>query len=777
MLPLPNTVAPALLRLDSLSFEGAGSYLALPEPLRLAKRGRVLIAGPEGAGKSMIPEVLTLVLYGKGSPRVRAVGFTERTLMNPVFGYQGTVTAEVGTGVAQRRISITQAFKHKTLKSRYIISIDGKREEPETKPQQRKRVNQIVPISYDEWLGIAYLYQGGVHDLLAGSPAEKRAYLTGVFGLNFFEDLITTAIERQKNLERRATGAVDAAQRLADVTEELAQAQRAMAALPSRDTVEAGLLKIKERVKNVATALGEARAAQEALERRATVESALAAIRQRYNWTTIPLEEWKEELLKIRERRAVLQEQAKQAKRIAAQRQAALEKFQAASETAAKAKRALSDAREKAKPYTALVGLECEPNDVLSALKRLPPGLVLPTCPQPSQVDYEAAVTEMRTLTRALDIATGCCPTCTRPLTEADRAQFESRLAVLAKQIGGSLVASYPFLPAGPVEQAIDWFETGSYAVFSVDRAELQFRKAASAMSAASAALEQTPQPVPPPADTLAAKEAEAEEAVRDAEAAKRHLHTLAALPPGEAGDLPALEAKLADLTARQQAAASILSQVDRAEATLLALEKQKQQAEAATNAMAAAAADAQRYRDALVPYFKTLRAAKVRACVSVLEAVLPAYVNAMSSAQYTGATAKLEVSEDLQNVDLMLRPSESGQWLSGFQASGGQRRRFTLAIQAALREVSPRQANIMFFDEPFSDLESEGKHLFVHRLLPLMMERCPGLESVFIIAHDKEVLESSNQAFDEAWRVTGPKGGSAVATGLRLSDLVKHGH
>jgi DNA repair exonuclease SbcCD ATPase subunit len=777
MLPLLNQSTEALLRLESVSFEGAGSYVTLPEPLRLAKRGRVLIAGNEGAGKSMIPEVVTLVLYGKGSPRVRSTAFTERSLMNPITGYQGTITGEVGIGAASRRVAITQAFKHKTLKSRYIIAVDGKREEPETKPQQRKRVNQIVPISYDEWLGIAYLYQGGVHDLLAGSPTEKRAYLTGVFGLNFFEDLIITAIERQKHLERKATGAVEATQRLVDVTEELSQAQRALAALPQRAEVDAGLQKLKARIQHAATAVGEVRATRDAIARRATMEASLASVMGKRGWTSIP--DFKEQLRGLYEQKAALQEQTKQAARLSASRQTAHDKFQTAQARAAQLKNALADARTKAAPYEALVGLEVETRDVVNALSRVPKDVVVEV--GAGEAASREDVDQLHAFTRVLEIETQCCPTCTRPLSDADRASFAEQISLLRLRVGASLAREYPFLPKGTVAEARAWLEEGAYAVLAVERSASQYQKALLTLADASTALEQTPKPpkittlessLAACVETLSSVEAQA----RDAEMAAKLEHALRAMPTDDAEEtgeiLASLQTRLADLTSRQQAAASILSQVDSTEATVRALEKQKQQAEVATLAMASAAEQAQRYGDVLVPYFKTLRASKVRGCVSVLEAVLPAYISAMTSAQYTGATAKLEVSEDLQSIDLRLRPSETAQWLSGFQASGGQRRRFTLAIQAALREVSPRQANIMFFDEPFSDLESEGKHLFVNRLLPLMLERCPGLESVFIIAHDKEVLESSNQAFDEAWRVTGPKGGSTITTGLRLSDL-----
>ena len=75
-----------------------------------------------------------------------------------------------------------------------------------------------------------------------------------------------------------------------------------------------------------------------------------------------------------------------------------------------------------------------------------------------------------------------------------------------------------------------------------------------------------------------------------------------------------------------------------------------------------------------------------------------------------------------------------------------------------------------MFFDEPFADLESEGKLLFVQRLIPTLMERCPDLESVFVIAHDAEVLQSANDSFDSVWQVERDERGSRIELGKRLS-------
>ena len=159
-----------------------------------------------------------------------------------------------------------------------------------------------------------------------------------------------------------------------------------------------------------------------------------------------------------------------------------------------------------------------------------------------------------------------------------------------------------------------------------------------------------------------------------------------------------------------------------------------------------------------------------MRASVSVLEGVLPIYVNAMSASQYMGAEVKLSITDDLKRVDLMLRAGRHAPWISALQASGGQRRRFTLAIIAALREVSPRRANLMFFDEPFADLESEGKLLFINKLVPTLLDRCDDLDSLFVIAHDSEILEAGNDAFDTVWEARRELTTSRITTGHKLA-------
>ena len=153
------SVPEALLRLQSIEFENAGSYRASTGSIPLANLGMVLLNGAVGAGKSLISEVATMVLYSKGSPRNKTKTFTESSISNG--GYLGKLTFDSGFGITKRRVGIEQAFKHPRAGSRYAITIDGIRDTTTGKPEQKKLVKRLAPLSYDEWLGVVYLAQCG----------------------------------------------------------------------------------------------------------------------------------------------------------------------------------------------------------------------------------------------------------------------------------------------------------------------------------------------------------------------------------------------------------------------------------------------------------------------------------------------------------------------------------------------------------------------------------------------------------------------------------------
>jgi DNA repair exonuclease SbcCD ATPase subunit len=780
--------------------------------LPLAKQGRVLIMGAEGSGKSMVPEVMTLVLYGKGSPRVRKNGLVESSIVNESVGYQGTLAFDSGFGAATRHVSITQAFKHKRMGSRYIITVDGVREEPDTKPQQKKLVKRLAPLSYEEWLGVVYLHQGGIHDLLAGGPTEKRDYLTSVFGLDFYDDLLTQAQEELKALVKKSSTYGDLQQELANLEEEQRTHQETLDEVPGGvAAVEAGVAKLQDRLQKLSNDLGKLEAADDAFD-------ALDDIRQQIEATDVH-EQLKHDIDDARDALVDAQEAMDEATSTLTEIEANLRSlfhqktaYDAAQARVTEAKAALAKTEEVLPSFTTV--LDGVPDDsyleALSTLLQdatsvlgdlnfaLADGVKVKkgTSWREAAEDAAQAKTTAKKLAKLVQAHTSECPTCETHLDEktlaattkslwgqADASQKQAVAALRAEVF--AVAQWWPRVPvyAGTIGEIADAVDNTVKVRSQYERLTETQANQAAALKKAQDALKALPKPQSPEKLTEKKKAVEAER--NEHKTAVKNLTALVSLHKQHASASKLVDGLTHDevkaqlqagTIKREKAKASlaealkIKSTCDQATASLRHLKKRLSFVKEAIQEHAETAVKVQHYEDTLVPFFTALRASKVRSCVSVLEGVLPVYVSAMSSNQYTGAQVKLSVSDDLKDVDLMLRTGEHTPWISAIQASGGQRRRFTMAIIAALREVSPRKANLMFFDEPFADLESEGKLLFVQRLIPTLMERCPDLDSVFVIAHDAEILQAANDSFDSVWQVERDERGSRIELGKRLA-------
>lgn len=795
----------ALLRIKSLSFEGAGTYRTLSAPLPLAKQGKVLICGSEGAGKSMIPEVMTLVLYGKGSPRVRKTGLVESSIVNEAHGYQGTLAFDSGHGASTRHVSITQSFKHKRMGSRYIITVDGVRETPDTKPQQKKLVKRLAPLSYEEWLGVVYLHQGGIHDLLAGGPTEKREYLTSVFGLDFYDDLLTTAQEELKTLVKKSSTAGDLQQELANLEEEQRIHQATLDEVPGGvAAVEAGVTKLSERLQKLSNDLGKLEAADEAFDTLSELHEQIESLTAEQGVGKAP-EDASEALETAQADQetcaAALSELEAQLRSMFHQKTA----YDAAQARDQEAQAALTKNQQRIDVIaTQLKDAAAPDDDVMGKLQALMQeaetllgrdfkleGVKVKVSKVSWQEHAKAADQAAVTATKLEKLAkahAADCPTCASHL---DEETLKTTIASLREHAKTSRAAALSTLQAqflslsakwwpyeddatigAVVDNVIDWRDAWD----KLARLEEARTTYGETLAKAQAALQALSKPQSP--EKLTANKKALEPVLAQHKVAVKNLTALVSLHKqyGAASKLVAgltqddVKSQLATGTTKREKtkaslneALKIKSACDQATASLRHLKKRIGLVNDAIQDHVETAVKVQHYQETLVPFFTSLRASKVRACVSVLEGVLPVYVSAMSSNQYTGAEVKLSVSDDLKDVDLMLRTGENTPWVSAVQASGGQRRRFTMAIIAALREVSPRKANLMFFDEPFADLESEGKLLFVQRLIPTLMERCPDLESVFVIAHDQEVILSARDSFDQIWQVFRDEKGSRV--------------
>jgi len=799
----------ALVRLQSLTFEGAASFLSVVDPLPLAGQGRVLIMGAEGSGKTTIPEVMTLILYGKGAPRFRATGLVESTIVNQATGYQGTLDFISGRGTTERHVSITQAFRHKRLNSRYIISIDGMREEPDTKPEQKKLVKRLAPLSYEEWLGVVYLHQGGIHDLLAGTPTEKRKYLTSVFGLDFYDDLINEAKEELRRLTQAAAGAPTLQQKMVDLEGEAEEQEAILSSVPGGiSEVEEGIDKLSKKLQKWASDLATLEAAKVAAAKLDAVDAKVAVLAKAT--ATAGREEVEVALKQAQDERAVIAGIIADNEALVRADKAKAKAFNQARVDHAAAQGELKAAKEKqAFLVSALEGMYSfealtDARDLVgTAISLLGDDITLDLEKDVVDIDdWQAAAREatshLRTAAKLTKLAQqGCstCPTCDRDLEakslklavkklrERGQADIELAIGGVINALSLLLGEWRPSVKDGTAQAMQRALTAAVQTAGKMEGADQEVVRAREAAKKAKDRLASTPEPEK--AEKLAEALRDQREQAQAADAFITDLNRLLSLYDQREAlegtvehiDVENLDERIDSLSDRREKteqryrkAMAIKTRHDQASATLRAITKQIVDIQDRIEEHADNALKIQHYELTLMPYFETLRAAKVNASVSVLEGVLPVYVSAMSSSQYLGAEVKLSISDDLKKVDLMLRAGSRSSWTSAIQSSGGQRRRFTLAIIAALREVSPRRANLMFFDEPFADLESEGKMLFLDRLVPTLMDRCDDLDSIFVIAHDREILEASNDSFDSVWQAERLPNGSRITTDQKLS-------
>ena len=781
----------SILRYKSATFEGAGLFKT-PVHVELEKQGIVAIIGDEGAGKSTIPEVITNNIWGQGSPRVRTETLTERTIANLETGYVSTVHFESGFDAQSRDIEITQSYKHPVHKSKYVIAVNGdSKSSPTTKPEQKKLLARIAPLAYDEWLGVGYLHQGGIHSLLSGTKAAKRAYLTAVFGLSFWEDLIIEAKNEAKMFNGFTDQSLELSSQLATLADEESAINAAVALEPDPEEIAVQVASLTEKLQTFAAKVARLSALATTAEQYQAAKTKLANI-----WPTSEdpadtrlflSENIKTNKAKVKALHATLEEKVVQRTAYSTNKKATDKAQKLLQEATA----ALALLQEKTKDLPSKEELNaCE--ELLATAAQI--GVTPAAAPdgKTSDLTTEEAEEAVRAAKASHDkllklrtkLGADCtCPTCGSQLTDV-----EEMLAAAVKQLAKQRrLASWAFHKHGAVwttaEVSVSLAGHGALAEAATKEkaARLAWVKAekesANLTEVTAEEVEAVRQDIASCNETL-----EADIAKRDnADAALRQKETIASLAKSLADvNIDTLLADKDKAKERQAKTQQVHTQamdakrrVDQSTARLASIKSQRMALTDKIAKVAHLASMAEKYEKEVIPYLSALRSARVRERVGVLEAVLPAYLKEMSTSQYEGSSMKLHVSEDLEEIDLIMRPSKFNHEVLSVQASGGQRRRFTLALIGAIREVSPRTTNAMFFDEPLSDLQSEGKLLFLNRLLPLMLERCPGLESVFVIAHDREVLDSSNTAFSDVWKVTNHgNAGSKITTGLSLSKL-----
>jgi DNA repair exonuclease SbcCD ATPase subunit len=188
-----------MLEFLNISFNNAFTWKRGNIPL--ANQGLVLICGrnrdasPEigssnGAGKSSVFELLMHALYNTTSKGIKYGG-----IVNEIVGKDCMIELEFK---AQGHHYLVKQYRaHSTFGNKILIDRDGIDVTPHRSPDAKKYVAKIVGLSKEEFLGVVYLSQGSTHTLIEGKGAERRQYISDLFQLYQYDQLIVAIDNRR----------------------------------------------------------------------------------------------------------------------------------------------------------------------------------------------------------------------------------------------------------------------------------------------------------------------------------------------------------------------------------------------------------------------------------------------------------------------------------------------------------------------------------------------------------------------------------------------------
>ncbi len=151
------------------------------------KGGIFLISGNTGAGKSSILDAICLALYGR-TPRVEKITATEDSVMS-----EGTpeLAAELTFSIGET--SYRASFRHgRTRKAQnpfgapeHKLFVDG-HEEPGTTGGIRKKINDLVGMTIDQFTRCVLLAQGSFDAFMKADAKERSAILKRITGTELY---------------------------------------------------------------------------------------------------------------------------------------------------------------------------------------------------------------------------------------------------------------------------------------------------------------------------------------------------------------------------------------------------------------------------------------------------------------------------------------------------------------------------------------------------------------------------------------------------------------
>jgi DNA repair protein SbcC/Rad50 len=181
-------------------------YVA-PQPLRFEGIHLACLTGANGAGKSSVLDAITWALWGKSRAKrlddLIHLGADEM-LVQLDFEQEGVIYRVLRHKAAGKRSSATLEL--------FLLAPDGGLttiREPSTAGTQA-RINQILRMTYELFIDSAFLQQGRADSFTTRTPAERKAILSDILGLEIWKeyevrarDALAGAQEQIRSLDLR----------------------------------------------------------------------------------------------------------------------------------------------------------------------------------------------------------------------------------------------------------------------------------------------------------------------------------------------------------------------------------------------------------------------------------------------------------------------------------------------------------------------------------------------------------------------------------------------
>lgn len=143
------------------------------------------------------------------------------------------------------------------------------------------------------------------------------------------------------------------------------------------------------------------------------------------------------------------------------------------------------------------------------------------------------------------------------------------------------------------------------------------------------------------------------------------------------------------------------------------------------------------------------IKKAKLRRSSEILTKILPEYVKHL----FNSRKIELEISDQDDSFELYL--TKFGEKMGMKDISGGQGKRIGLAIAFAFAKLSKNPANILIVDEPYKDLDPQGRQACYELLREL------NIPTILMTSHDTD--QSNSNLYDREWCITMERGQSFI--------------